>query len=52
MGSHRPPASIETPIERIFRKVVRREMTEAERIYLHLKRATRIAHRRPKRRNK
>jgi len=50
MGSHRTPASIETTIERIFRKVVRRKMTAAERSCFQLKPATQIAHRRPKRR--
>jgi hypothetical protein len=32
----RDPA--ETPIERIFQKVMRRKMTSQERIYFHLKR--------------
>jgi hypothetical protein len=31
-------ASAETPIERIFQKVMRRKMTSQERIYFHLKR--------------
>ncbi len=38
--SHRIRAreSAETPIERIFEKVMRRKMTSQERIYFHLKR--------------
>ena len=38
--SHRTPvrAATKTPIERIFEKVMRREMTSQERIYLHLAR--------------
>jgi transposase len=31
-------APTETPIERIFEKVMRRKMTSQERIYFHLKR--------------
>ena len=31
-------ASAETPIERIFEKVMRRKMTSQERIYFHLTR--------------
>jgi hypothetical protein len=31
-------APAETPIERIFQKVMRRKMTSQERIYFHLKR--------------
>jgi hypothetical protein len=36
---HRPldPLSKETPLERIFRKVIGRKMTELERISFHLK---------------
>ena len=38
--SHRIPARApsETPIERIFEKVMRRKMTSQEKIYFHLKR--------------
>jgi hypothetical protein len=38
--SHRIRARVvaETPIERIFQKVMRRKMTSQERIYFHLKR--------------
>ena len=34
----RPRALAETPIERIFEKVMRRKMTLQERIYFHLSR--------------
>ncbi len=34
----RARATTETPIERIFRKVMRRKMTSQERLYFHLKR--------------
>ena len=34
----RARAPAETPIERIFEKVMRRRMTSQERIYFHLKR--------------
>ena len=34
----RARAPTETPIERIFEKVMRRKMTSQERIYFHLKR--------------
>jgi hypothetical protein len=34
----RARAPTETPIERIFHKVMRRKMTSQERIYFHLKR--------------
>jgi hypothetical protein len=34
----RARAPAETPIERIFEKVMRRKMTSQERIYFHLKR--------------
>ena len=34
----RARAATETPIERIFEKVMRRKMTSQERIYFHLKR--------------
>jgi hypothetical protein len=34
----RPRAPAETPIERIFEKVMRRKMTSQERIYFHLTR--------------
>jgi hypothetical protein len=34
----RTRGSVETPIERIFEKVMRRKMTSQERIYFHLKR--------------
>lgn len=34
----RARATAETPIERIFEKVMRRKMTSQERIYFHLKR--------------
>lgn len=34
----RARAPSETPIERIFEKVMRRKMTSQERIYFHLKR--------------
>jgi hypothetical protein len=33
-----PRAAMETPIERIFEKVMHRKMTSQERIYFHLKR--------------
>ena len=38
--SHRSRARalVETPMERIFEKVMRRKMTSQERIYFHLKR--------------
>ncbi len=41
--SHRIRAreSAETPIERIFEKVMRRKMTSQEKIYFHLKRRIR-----------
>ena len=34
----RARATTETPIERIFEKVMRRKMTSQERVYFHLKR--------------
>jgi hypothetical protein len=34
----RARAPAETPIERIFEKVMRRKMTSQERLYFHLKR--------------
>jgi hypothetical protein len=34
----RARAPAETPIERIFKKVMRRKMTSQERVYFHLKR--------------
>jgi hypothetical protein len=34
----RARAQMETPIERIFEKVMRRKMTSQEKIYFHLKR--------------
>jgi hypothetical protein len=34
----RSKAAEKTPIERIFEKVVRREMTSQERVYFHLSR--------------
>ena len=34
----RARAPTETPIERIFEKVMRRKMTSQERLYFHLKR--------------
>jgi hypothetical protein len=34
--------AIETPIERLFRRIVRRRMTKAERRYFHIKAAPRI----------
>jgi hypothetical protein len=34
---NRGSVSAETPIERIFEKVMRRKMTSQERIYFHLK---------------
>jgi len=33
----RVPESSETPIERIFQKVMRRKMTAEEKLYFHLK---------------
>jgi hypothetical protein len=33
----RAPAPAETPIERIFEKVMHRKMTSQERVYFHLK---------------
>ena len=37
----------ETPIERIFRKLVRRKMTSAERISFHLKAEMKLPARKP-----
>jgi hypothetical protein len=34
--------SMETPIERIFRKIMKRKMTKAERRYFHLGAVSRI----------
>jgi len=44
MVLYRPPSrpGIETPIERIFRKVMKRQMTKAERRYFHLSAVPRI----------
>jgi hypothetical protein len=36
MALYHPRPAIETPIERVFRKIVRRQMTKAERRYFHL----------------
>ena len=43
MGKHRLPVAMEIPLERIFRKIMGRKMTVAERNCFHLKPATRIA---------
>ncbi len=43
MGYRLHSVSKEIPIERIFRKVIGRKMTVAERICFHLKPASRIA---------
>jgi hypothetical protein len=37
MNNLRPVPATETPIEKIFRRLMRREMTNEERRYLHLK---------------
>ena len=37
MNDPRPDPGIETPIEKMFRRLMRREMTNEERRYFHLK---------------
>ena len=39
MALHRPAShsKVETPIERMFRRIMKRSMTKAERHWLHLK---------------
>jgi hypothetical protein len=46
---HRPQDHLpkETPLERIFRKVIGRKMTELERISFHLKAAVKPLKRKP-----
>jgi hypothetical protein len=37
MADPQPDPAVETPIEKIFRRVVKREMTNEERRFFHLK---------------
>ena len=37
MNDPPPDPAVETPIEKMFRRLMRREMTNEERRYLHLK---------------